>query len=119
STLLGVVAYFAQIAAVVENLGVVDAVRRAWEIIRANLGSIIVLGLILIVASGIIGFVLALPVFAIVIPAMFGIFALASGEAPAVGAGRVYSARRYCLRSLPHLLQPSGIVQSWVTADSC
>ena len=116
SVVLGVVAYFAQIAAVVENLGVMDAVRRAWDIIRANLGSIVVLGLILIVLSGIIGFVLALPMFAIVFPAMFSLIAVASGEAPEAGnIGLLVSGLCFVIY-LPILLLLSGILQAWVTA---
>lgn len=113
---LGVVAYFAQIAAVVENLGVSDALRRAWQIIQANLGSIIVLGLILIVLSAIIGFVLALPIIAIVLPAAFGMIALASGDAPAVGNTTLIISGLCFLIYLPVLIVLNGILQTWVTA---
>ncbi len=116
SILLGVVAYFAQIAAVTENLKVMDAVRRAWEIIKGNLGSIIVLGLILLVLSGIVGFVLALPMVAIVFPAMFGLIALASGEAPAAGNATLLISGLCFLVYLPVLIVLSGILQAWVTA---
>ncbi len=116
SIVLGVVAYFARIAAVVENLGVMDAVRRAWDIIKANLGSIIVLGLILIVLSGIIGFVLSLPILFIVLPATFGILALASGDAPAVGNATLLIAGLCFVVYLPVLLLLGGILQAWVTA---
>ncbi len=113
---LGVVAYFAQIAAVVENLGVRDAVRRAWEIIRANPMSIIVLGLILLVLSGIVGFVIGLPLIAVIFPAMFGLFALASGEAPQLGNASLLIAGLCFVVYLPVLLLLGGILQTWVTA---
>ena len=46
--ILNIIAYFAQIAAVAENLGVLDALRRAWAVITANVGNIVVLGLIVL-----------------------------------------------------------------------
>jgi hypothetical protein len=116
SIILGIVAYFAQIAAVVENLGVSAALSRAWQIIQANLGSIIVLGLILIVLSGIIGFVLALPFIAIVVPAVFGFIALANGDAPALGNTSLIVAGLCFVIYLPILILLQGILQTWVTA---
>jgi hypothetical protein len=116
SIILGVVAYFAQIAAVVENLSVGEAISRAWQVIQANLGSIIVLGLILIVLSGIIGFVLALPFIAIVVPAVFGFISLASGDAPALGNTSLIVAGLCFVIYLPILILLQGILQTWVTA---
>jgi hypothetical protein len=116
AVLLGVVAYFAQIAAVVENLSVMDAVRRAWDIIKANLGSIFVLGLILFVINFVVSLVIGLPLVAIVVPAMFGVFAAASGEAPEAGNAALLIAGLCFVAYLPILLVLGGIVQAWVTA---
>ena len=109
---LGIIAYFAQIAAVIENLGVTDALRRAWEVIRANLGAIIVLGIILVVVGGIAGFVIALPLIAVVFPPMIGIM---SGDEGGMRAGIAVAAICF-VAYLPVLLLASGILQTWITS---
>jgi hypothetical protein len=110
--ILGIIAYFAQIAAVTENLGVGAAFGRAWAIIKANLGPIIILGVILAVIGGIIGFVTALPLIAIVFPPMIGLLlgdknGLGTGIAIAIVCGVAY---------LPVLLFISGVLQTWITS---
>ena len=109
---LGVIAYFAQIAAVTENLQLGAALSRAWEVIKANLAPIVVLGIVLAVVTALIGFVLALPFVAIVIPAVVGRVTESARVANAMlifllACGTVY---------LPVLLVLSGILHTWVTA---
>jgi hypothetical protein len=69
----------ANVAIVKENIGLWDGFRRAWELVRANAGAIIVMGLILCVISFVVGFVFVLPVVAIFLP---------SGLAFAAGQGQ-------------------------------
>jgi len=75
----GVDAYIilAMVAAVEEGIGVFDAFRKAWEILRANLGPVIVMALILILGGGILSAVLGVPFIGVVVPAILG-FALGS-----------------------------------------
>jgi hypothetical protein len=110
--ILSVIAYLAQIAAVVENLGVTAALSRAWEVIQANLGSIIVLGIILLLVGGVVGFVIALPVVAVVFPPLIG---LATGDESGLRVGIVVAVLCF-LAYLPVLLVLSGILQTWITA---
>jgi len=65
------------VAAVEEGLGVLDAFRKAWELVRANLGPVIVMALILILGGGILSAVLGVPFIGVVVPAILG-FALGS-----------------------------------------
>jgi len=65
----------AMVAAVEEGLGVFDAFRKAWETVRANLGPVIVMALILILGGGILSAVLGVPFIGVIVPAIFG-FAL-------------------------------------------
>ncbi len=57
----------ANAAIVIENLRIMDGLRRGWEICRSNVGAIVLMALILWIGSGIIGIVIALPIFAIVL----------------------------------------------------
>jgi hypothetical protein len=65
------------VAAVEEGLGVFDAFRKAWETVRANLGPVIIMALILILGGGIVSAVLGVPFIGVVVPAILG-FALGS-----------------------------------------
>lgn len=113
--ILSVIANFAQIAAVLEGLSVVDALRRGWEVLRANIAPIIILGIILVVVHFIISFVASLPILLIVVPAMIGMVGLAN-ESQAVGTTSLaIAAACFCLY-LPVLLVIGGILQTWVTS---
>jgi hypothetical protein len=58
-------------ALVIENLGPIDALRRGWNVFRANLGALIVIALILSIGSFLVGLVLAVPLFITLLPIMF------------------------------------------------
>lgn len=62
----------ANVAIVLENLGIGDGLRKGWGVVRTNPGPMIILALILFVGSGVVGFLLALPVIAAVLPFVFG-----------------------------------------------
>jgi len=59
----------AERAAVLEDLGLMPALSRGWEIFKANLGAIIVMAIILGILGLVAGFIFALPVFIIFVPA--------------------------------------------------
>jgi len=61
-------------AIVLEDLGIMDALRRAWEIVRTNVGPLLIMSLILGVISFVTGFIIALPIFIVVFATIFGFF---------------------------------------------
>ncbi len=109
--IVGVYVMLTQIALVIENLGVFDAFRRAWEVLKANLGTIIVMGLIVIVGSWLVGLILAVPLIAIVLPVGF---ALAFGTQTTANSGLIFAG--LCLVVyLPVLIVLNGILRTYVT----
>lgn len=62
-------------AIVLEELDVLPAISRGWEIFRANLGPIILMAIILGVISFVVGFATVIPVMIMVFPAMFAFIA--------------------------------------------
>jgi hypothetical protein len=62
-----------------EDLGIFDGLKRSWEISRANIGPLIVMGLILFGITLVLGIVIALPIFIVVFPTIFA-FALGEGQ---------------------------------------
>ena len=62
--LVNVIYTFAQRAIVLEDLGVIDSIRRGWDVIRANLGEVIILLILFLL----LGFVVSAIIAAIFIP---------------------------------------------------
>jgi len=67
------------IALVRNDLGIADALARAWSLVRDNIGSYLLMAVILFVIQIVAGFIISLPMFAIVLPAAFG-FAVGGEE---------------------------------------
>lgn len=101
----------ASIAIVLENLGILDGLRRGWEVVRANLGTIIVMALILILGvGGIGGLIIGLPLVFIVIPAVIGVMA---GSQRALGGGLLIAGLCF-VAYLPFFLILSGILHAYI-----
>ena len=75
--IVGIIIEQANRAIVLEDLSMLDGLKRGWEITRSNAGPIIIMALILLGISLVLGVVIALPIFIIVFPT---IFALVLGE---------------------------------------
>ena len=112
---LNIFTYLAQIAAVTDGLSVGDAFSRAWQIVKANIGAIIILGLILAVVNGVITFVVALPLAAIAAPIMLSVVG-AANENTAVATSGVVIAGLCLVAWIPVLIIVRGIVETWVTS---
>lgn len=61
----------ANVAIVLENLGIGDGLRKGWAVVRANVGTMIALALILFIGAAVIGFIFAIPIIAAVFPIIF------------------------------------------------
>ncbi len=110
--MVGILIEQATVAIVVEDLGVFDSIKRAWQIvIQENLGSYAVLGLILGIGGGIVGFLIALPAILMILPIMFGI--MAGGDA-AFGAGIITSIVLILFYALLIATPLSGILTAYV-----
>lgn len=72
---LGVIFRQAESAVVLEDMSVIPAITRGWEVFRANLGPMILMAIILGVIGFVAGLVLTVPFFIIVIPVMFAFMA--------------------------------------------
>lgn len=99
----------ATIAIVVENLGVIEGLRRGWQVVKTNLGPIAVMWLILgLGISGIAGFILAIPMILVFVPLFIAIFTETQQE-----LGLIISLV-CCAAYLPVLIILGGILQSYV-----
>ncbi len=98
----------ANIAIVLEDLKILDALQRGWQVVRENLGTMIVMALILAAIGLVGGLVAGLPVALIVIPAAIG---AAIGRQEAMGT--IIFAAVCFIAYLPVLLVLSGILRSY------
>jgi len=107
---LSVVVEQAIISIVLKNEGILEGLQSGWNLVRTNLGPIIVMGLILTLGIGMIGgFIIGLPVIFIVIPAALG----AMSESQAMFGGGLLIAGLCLVGYLPVALVLSGILRSY------
>ena len=76
---VGVIVEQSNRAIVLENLSLVDGVKRGWEISKSNIGPLIVMGLILFGITFVLGIIIALPIFIVVFPTIFA-FVMGEGQ---------------------------------------
>lgn len=109
--LVNIVVEQATIAIVVENQGIMDGLRRGWNVFKDNLGAMIVMGLILYLGVALIGgFIIALPVFLIVIPAVSG---AVIGTERAIGGGLLVAGLCF-VAYLPFMILLNGILTGYI-----
>jgi len=109
--LVSIVIEQANVALVVENLDIVSAIKRGWQVFIDNIGSMIVMGLILIIGVGLIGgLIIGLPLLAIAAPAALGI---STGVAVSIRNGVILSVVLFVIY-LPFLLVFSGLLRAYI-----
>lgn len=103
----------ANVALVVENLGITDAIKRGWQVVWGNLGTMIVMGLILVLGVSLIGgAIIGLPLLLVAAPAVAG---YATGGAQAIWNGWIVSGVLFLIY-LPFLLVLSGILKAYISS---
>ncbi len=102
------------IAIVVEDLNIIDGLKRGWNVFRENIGNMVVMALILGIGGFIVGFIMALPLILMIVPAAIGIIGgVTSGSEFLFGGG--IAVALICLAAfLPVLIVLDGILQSYI-----
>lgn len=100
----------ANLALVVDELPVMDAISRGWDVLSKHFGNIAVMALILLIGGGIVNFLISLPIIAVVAPAVIG---LVVGTQNAFTTGLTITA--ICLvLALPVFILLGGVLQSYL-----
>ncbi|GAB4578724.1 MAG: hypothetical protein Fur0022_14600 [Anaerolineales bacterium] len=110
--IVGIITEQAYIALMVDNLGIMDALHRGWQLFRENIGNMLLMGLILGIGGLIVGYIVALPFLLIVMPVVFGFI---TGTAKAVQSGLLIAGLCFVVY-LPVLLILSGMVQTYIAS---
>ena len=104
----------ANVAVIVEDLSIIDGLKRGWQVFRDNIGEMIVMGLVLVLGGMIVSMLIALPLILTVIPLMLGIMAAVFGDTEALAAGGVIVSGLCCAANLPVLIVVSGIIRAYI-----
>ena len=114
--LVSVIIEQANIALILEDIDIISAIKKGWQVFRENIGNMIVMALILGIGGAIVGFIFALPIFLLVIPAVLGgILSGATDSALPFGGG-IAAAALCFVGYLPILIVLGGVLQAYIQA---
>jgi hypothetical protein len=102
-----------QIALIVEDLDIVAAFQRAWEVFRSNLGNVIVMGLILGIGGFVVGLIIAIPFVLMVLPFVTGLIVGTDTSSLAGLSVTIIGILLY----VPVALVASGIKRTFITGS--
>lgn len=111
--LVGVIVEQSNIAIVVEDIGIFEGLQRGWEVVKANLGVVVVMALILNLGiSFVVGFVIGLPFVLVAIPSIIGALA---GTEQAFGGGLILPVISFAVY-LPIMILLGGILRAYISS---
>ena len=105
---ISVVIQQVQTSIVLEDLSIMNGIKRGWEVTKANVGPIVVMLLILGVGGGIIGTIISLPIIFAVVPIVIGANSLRETMTP------VYIAIACCALYMPVLIFLNGLLTAYI-----
>ena len=108
SWVIAVVMEQAQPAIVLENLGILDGLKRGWQIVKTNAIPIIILAIVLAVGGVMIGIIIALPLILSLLPIFIGMNTLNESFT------LVYIALACCALYLPVIIFLNGILTAYI-----
>lgn len=108
SWVLMVVIEQADTAIVTEDLSMMDGFKRGWEIVKANVGPVIIMALILIFGGGIVSLIVSLPILIALIPLIPMIFSGSFQTTPLIISGLCFVAY------LPIIVVLNGILTAYI-----
>jgi len=106
SLVVNLVVQQANAAIVLNDLGIMDGFRSGWDVVKSNVGPVIVMAIILGVIGFAVGFVIALPLFIVLLPFFIGM--INGNNSPFWIAGIC------CAVYLPILFVLNGILTSFI-----
>lgn len=106
--IVSVVVEQAQPAIVLEDLGMIDGLKRGWEVVKSNAVTMIVMSLILGIGGGIIGLIFAIPVIVAFIPVFVSLATIEASLTP------LYISLACCVLYMPVLIFLNGVLTAYI-----
>jgi hypothetical protein len=110
---LSIYTLLTQVALIVEELDIVAAFQRAWEVFRSNLGQVVLMGLILGVGGFVVGLILAIPFILMALPFITGLIVGTDTSSLTGFSVTIIGILLY----LPVLLVAGGIMRTFITGS--
>ncbi len=110
----GLVVELSQVAIVTENLGIMDGLRRGWEVFKRNIGPVLIMWLILAVISFVVGLVIIIPVLVAVLPGVIAFAAANAQSSTPTIWGPLLLSLACCVVYFPFLLVLNGILTAYL-----
>jgi len=104
---------FTTIAIIEENLGIIDAFKRAWSLLIKNLGNVTIMFLILGVGGVLVGLFLAVPIFLSLIPMFVHMGDIMTVGYEAIRENMTLTAILFAI-ALPIVIFLGGVLQSYI-----
>jgi hypothetical protein len=105
----------ASAAIVIDNLDIPNGLRKGWQLIRDNLGVMIIMSLILYLLLGLlVGIILALPAILLAAPLVMGGIASAITGAPFIFGGSVIVMLALLALYIPVVIVVSGVLRTYI-----
>lgn len=101
-------------ALILEDLDIIAALKRGWAVFRENLGQLAVMFPILGIGGAIAGFIFALPIFLVIVPAAIGIILGGITESQFAFGGGITIAAIFFIGYLPILIILGGILRAYI-----
>jgi hypothetical protein len=109
--LAGIIMQQGSAAIVVDDLGLMDGLRRGWEMLKGHLGPLLIVWLITAVIGFVIGILIALPILVVAIPAAI---ALATSGGQSLPSAVLLVGGACLLIYLPVLIVANGILTAYI-----
>jgi len=114
SIIVNMIVEQAKNAMVVEDTGVLESLRRGWDVFKRNFLTIILISIILGVLGMVVGFIILIPMLLALAPSLGSIALLAAGSSQATALVPLAITGICCLAYLPVLLFVGGIEQTYI-----
>lgn len=108
--LYGVFIEMANVALVVEDVDVFEALQHSWALLRQNFANVAVMALILLIGGGVLSFLIALPIILVALPTLL---AFLIGSSEAIWGGLAISGV-LLLIGIPFVILLSGMLRSYI-----
>lgn len=111
---IGMIVEQTKLAIVIENVGVIEGLKRGWNVLKNNFLVVILFSILLSVLGGMIGFIVAIPVLIVAVPAGISVAMMASQSADTITMFAPLVIAGICLLAYtPILLILQGVEQTF------
>lgn len=112
--IVGIILEQGTIAIVVDNLGIIGGLQRGWQVTKQNFWNLLLMGIILGVGAGIIGFIISLPILLVFLPPIIAVITNGGLENWSAISSSLLISLGMCCLLYPIIMVLNGILTAYV-----